>query len=154
MSFQKQPSEVNACVTVIPRLYYLSALTSVRKWPLVFFRAFQTRSGGTQRSEAAPAVCTCWPVLLRQRTDSEQPLIGKVQYSRLHVHIENTHIFTVIMGYQSRCDRHLCTAVQLFVAKISKVCDTPLRVAAAAVLLLVFLGLKRFSIKTITGSKF
>lgn len=71
-------------------------------------------------------------------SDSKQPHL--IHFCRLHVHIQKYSYVTVIVWITiSCCDGHLCTAVQLFVAKIFKVCDTPLYTVSTNILLLVFL---------------
>lgn len=86
-----------------------------------------------------PAIASPTPHLTVSRH-----FLGRIS-TRLHVHIEKHSCITVITGISiSRCDGHLCTAVQLFVAIIFQVCDAPLHIASTAILLLVFFGLKHF----------
>lgn len=70
-------------VTVIPRLYYLSALISVRKWPLVFFRAFRVERADT----ALRSCCSSLHMRLLARAPPT-PHLTQVQYWRLRVHIQ------------------------------------------------------------------
>lgn len=124
------------CVTVIPRLYYLSALISVRKLPLIFFRAFTVDQAGytAQTMHHMHLLASASPIA----SDCKQPRL--IHFCRLHVHMRKYSNVTVIIGITiSCCDGQLCTAVQLFVAKIFKVCDTPLHTVSTDILLLMFL---------------
>lgn len=123
-----------------------------QKMASCFLQGIYSRPGRIHRSKSATLAYSSHHMHLLASAPPTPHLTGSHHFlgrfsSRLHVHIEKYSYITVITGITiSRCDGHLCTAVQLFVAKIFKVCDAPLHIASTTILLLVFLGPKRFSL--------